>query len=467
MRHNLPSGLLALTVAVAGCPCVEPPEDGHFACASDDDCLPGGQEWCAPPGYCWRVRDAGALSDAAAPDAAARKDAAEVGPPDGGEEWPDAEALPGLDAQTARPDATAVAPDASVPDAGSATPDGGCACDPRSSDGCVGGVCQCGSGPACPGLRACVGGGCACPSATAECGAEDCCGPGQSCSAGKCFACGGLDQACCGDACGPNLVCARGMCVPCGALGLPCCAGSHCAAGYCSAGTCLACGRTGEPCCAGGACLEPTTVCDLAAKVCVPCGGPGLACCPGNGCAAGQCCGSAHRCVAEGGACDSTATCCAGSSGDSCQPHSCVHGNKTQCGGLKQGCCTTPVGTAYCTAPLTACDSKTVNCVPCGFADQPCCEQTTCFDSVCMKAVNPPTCEACGEPGQTCCPGMRCLKGCCNPESNRCVDLLSSCGQWGSCEASGRCADCGNLGMECCTPTGCLPGFACAAQSCQ
>ncbi|HEY3447816.1 MAG TPA: hypothetical protein VGK67_15780 [Myxococcales bacterium] len=475
----------AAALCAAGCPCAQLPVDGRFACESEADCLKGA-ETCHD-GYCWPIADASVALDAAT----LGKDAQTVEPPDAAAEEPDAEVSPGRDARVSRPDAAAPSTDGAVGpgDAGHPDLDGAVAadgaieladagrkcvpaCDPATADQCVNGACLCGNGTACTSGRRCQANQCQCAQGQTECGAG-CCGAGEICDLGMCFACGQAGQRCCGEACAPGTVCLKGMCEKCGELPKtaaeppqPCCAGDLCNAGFCSAGTCLQCGRKGDPCCPGDSCLDPFTTCNVLGK-CAPCGEPNFACCPGNGCASNYCCSSAGLCTAPGLLCDLSATCCGGATAGSNCVQSCEHADQSLCGGPSQPCCSHTVGTTvvrYCSAPLTVCDpsGQIPSCLPCGLENQPCCAGATCFDSVCIKAVTPPTCSHCGVPGESCCPGMHCDQGCCNPENNLCVDPGQSCGQWGFCSNSGRCADCGNLGLVCC-PAGaaCLTGYSC------
>ncbi|MBL8677700.1 MAG: hypothetical protein JNK05_00925 [Myxococcales bacterium] len=121
----------------------------------------------------------------------------------------------------------------------------------------------------CPDPNRCVAGECSVPVARCVDGRTQCetspspagtqCGAGVCDGAGRCTACGGAGDPCCGAACRAGLECRSGRCDPCGGLSQPCC-GSACRGGLeCRAGRCDACGSAGERCCGGALCNAPLT----------------------------------------------------------------------------------------------------------------------------------------------------------------------------------------------------------------
>jgi Thermolysin metallopeptidase, alpha-helical domain len=97
------------------------------------------------------------------------------------------------------------------------------------------------------------------------------CADGGSCAKGKCVACGGSGEICCGASCdNASLLCDSSSsppkCKPCGKPGEACCVGDKCESGVmCSAHTCAPCGHAGELCCPGVpylTCSDSNTRCD-------------------------------------------------------------------------------------------------------------------------------------------------------------------------------------------------------------
>src|SRR5262249_26557691 len=155
------------------------------------------------------------------------------------------------------------------------------ACDAVAADQCVGGICQCGTGPACAAGLECVSGTCRCTatscsagccdfssSATGVCslagpGDPNACGTGgatcRSCGGGTCSGgvCSGCNPPLCSSGCCAGATCTTEADTACGAPGLACvdCTAStqtnRCDTGP---GRCV-CGSTGGPCAAGLACV--------------------------------------------------------------------------------------------------------------------------------------------------------------------------------------------------------------------
>lgn len=127
------------------------------------------------------------------------------------------------------------------------TPDAGTALCPDPNR-CVAGECLI------PVAR-CVDGLTRCETSVAPAGTQ--CGLGVCDGAGRCAACGGRDEACCGAACRAGLECRVGRCEPCGGASQPCC-GAACLGGLeCRAGRCESCGGAGERCCGTNLCSAP------------------------------------------------------------------------------------------------------------------------------------------------------------------------------------------------------------------
>lgn len=120
-------------------------------------------------------------------------------------------------------------------------------------------------------------------------------GHAAACSNGACRPCGEMNQTCCspsggGGACNTPLICdvrsGQSLCRPCGTDGLPCCPNDTCDTGATCNTTrrlCFACGGLNEPCCG--------SVCNGAQLACVndncSCGLRGQPCCDINGPAPG------------------------------------------------------------------------------------------------------------------------------------------------------------------------------------
>jgi hypothetical protein len=126
------------------------------------------------------------------------------------------------------------------------------ACDPNVADGCdaTTQTCKCGSGPACSGVRQCVGGACVCPASQPyACGTVCVADCGASCP--KPFGCSGACVASCS-------TCAAGRGI-CGATATE---GQHCV------DTCLKCGSGLDACPATLVCIKDCTACSAYPHVC-------------------------------------------------------------------------------------------------------------------------------------------------------------------------------------------------------
>lgn len=130
------------------------------------------------------------------------------------------------------------------------------------------------------------------------CGPGNQCDPGLICSNGKCTACGGENQPCCGKTecdsttkAGRELACKDEKCVICGLNGNPCCKNSNACLnivspiqsfGECTNGLCQPCGGDEQPACATGEkCLKDYL---LNGNNCYQCGGANQPCCSNNSC---------------------------------------------------------------------------------------------------------------------------------------------------------------------------------------
>ena len=126
------------------------------------------------------------------------------------------------------------------------------ACDPNVAAGCdaTTQTCKCGSGPACSGVRQCVGGACVCPASQPyACGTVCVADCGASCP--KPFGCSGACVASCS-------TCAAGRGI-CGATATE---GQHCV------DTCLKCGSGLDACPATLVCIKDCTACSAYPHVC-------------------------------------------------------------------------------------------------------------------------------------------------------------------------------------------------------
>jgi hypothetical protein len=345
-----------------------------------------------------------------------------------------------------------------------------------SAGRCVG--CGNPSEPCCPG-SACRDGSCcfadACVGSGQACGSSGSTGMpvGGTCSGGRCSACGGRDQQCCGfgtsgNCYEPNQTCRTGRCTNCGGPGETCCPPT----------------QTTPACTAG-------FICAASANLCQKCGGPGEPCCPGSTCSGANCC-LAGRCHLAGDTCRIDSV-----SFGVCQDGRCG------CGKLSEPCCPQTAGFVQprCTDPDTACTggsfSSTGTCAKCGGPGAPCCPGQLCNEPglACLGSAGEGICQRCGGPGELCCPGTvrcngsdtvcvgqsssaRCVKcgtasptsggrvpccagnqcrdgSCCvNEEFNTpfCVAVNSSClVVSGVCGSNGSCGGCGGVGQPCCS----------------